>query len=164
MVRSAADELFPQVYAELRRLAASYMRRERRALTLQPTALVHEAYLQLAGREGAVFQNRTHFLATAAIAMRQILAQQARRRNASKRTPQWAPASEDGASWDYDALDQALERLQAEAPELCRVVELRYYTGMSVEETASYLELSPRTVKRHWVLAKAWLNRELGTR
>ena len=165
MPGSGTDDLFPLVYTELRRLAAAYLRRERRALTLQPTALVHEAYLQLSG-SAPVWQDRTHFLATAAVAMRRVLALQARKRKTAKRSPELSAFSMDGdpadpAHWDYDELDQALERLDQEAPELCRVVELRYYAGMSVEETAAHLQLSPRTVKRHWVLAKAWLNREL---
>jgi RNA polymerase sigma factor (TIGR02999 family) len=171
MVRSAGntDTLFPLVYAELRRLAAAYLRRERRGLTLQPTALVHEAYLQLSANSQAVWQDRAHFLATAAVAMRQVLALQARRRKTAKRAPGAAFTIDidtdvrDPALWDYDELDQALDRLQQEAPELSRVVEIRYFAGMSVEEAAGYLNLSPRTVKRHWTLAKAWLNRELGT-
>jgi RNA polymerase sigma factor (TIGR02999 family) len=161
------DTLFPLVYAELRRLAAAYLRRERRGLTLQPTALVHEAYLQLSANNQVIWQDRAHFLATAAVAMRQVLALQARRRKSAKRTPGAAVPVDtdvrDPALWDYDELDQALERLQQEAPELSRLVEIRYYAGMSVEETAVYLKLSQRTVKRHWTLAKAWLNRELGT-
>jgi RNA polymerase sigma factor (TIGR02999 family) len=165
MPGSGTDELFPVVYAELRRLAAAYLRRERRALTLQPTALVHEAYLQLSG-SGTAWQDRNHFLATAALAMRRVLALQARRRKAAKRSAEFPAFSLDGnpqdpVQWDYDELDQALDRLQEEAPDLCRVVELRYYAGMSVEETAAALSLSARTVKRHWVLAKAWLNRQL---
>jgi RNA polymerase sigma factor (TIGR02999 family) len=170
MAKPAAttDDLFPLVYAELRRLAAAYLRRERRGLTLQPTALVHEAYLQLSGNTQAVWQDRGHFLATAAVAMRQVLALQARRRKTAKRTPDIASLPIDGNArdpvlWDYDELDQALDRLQLEAPELCRVVEIRYFGGMSVEEAAAYLDVSPRTVKRHWTLARAWLNRELGT-
>jgi len=160
------DTLFPLVYAELRRLAAAYLRRERRGQTLQPTALVHEAYLQLSANSQAVWQDRAHFLATAAVAMRQVLALQARRRKTAKRTPCPAVSIDtdvrDPGLWDYDELDQALDRLQEEAPELSRVVEIRYYAGMSVEETAVHLKLSTRTVKRHWTLAKAWLNRELG--
>jgi RNA polymerase sigma factor (TIGR02999 family) len=170
MAKPAAttDDLFPLVYAELRRLAAAYLRREQRGLTLQPTALVHEAYLQLSSNGEAVWQDRAHFLATAAVAMRQVLALQARRRKAAKRTPGPAAVPMDGdirdpVLWDYDELDQALDRLQSEAPELCRVVEIRYFGGMSVEEAAAYLDVSPRTVKRHWMLARAWLNRELGT-
>jgi RNA polymerase sigma-70 factor, ECF subfamily len=160
------DTLFPLVYAELRRLAAAYVRRERRGITLQPTDLVHEAYLQLSSRNRAPWQDRGHFLATAAVAMRQVLALQARRRKTAKRSPRPAACPLEGdpsspAAWDYDSLDQALERLEGEAPELCRVVELRYFAGMSVEETSAQLQLSSRTVKRHWTLAKAWLNREL---
>ena len=170
MAKPAAttDDLFPLVYAELRRLAAAYLRRERRGMTMQPTALVHEAYLQLSGSgQQVVWQDRGHFLATAAVAMRQVLALQARRRKAAKRDPGLATVPMDGdlrhrAAWDYDELDQALDRLQIDAPELCRVVEIRYFGGMSVEEAAAHLNVSPRTVKRHWMLARAWLNRELG--
>ncbi len=159
------DTLFPLVYAELRRVAAAYLRRERRGITLQPTALVHEAYLQLSsGGLQTVWQDRAHFIATAAVAMRQVLALQARRRKATKRDPGLAAIPMDGdlrhpAPWDYDELDQALDRLQLEAPELCRIVEIRYFGGMSVEEAAAHLNVSPRTVKRHWMLARAWLNR-----
>ncbi|MGA2214968.1 MAG: ECF-type sigma factor [Bryobacteraceae bacterium] len=166
MSAPTTDDLFPLVYAELRRLAAAYLRRERPGMTLQPTALVHEAYLQLSSNKQVVWQNRQHFLATAAIAMRQVLALQARRRKTAKRTPGIAVCQMDADMadpllWDYDELDQALDRLENEAPELCRVVEIRYFGGMSVEEAAAHLNLSPRTVKRHWMLAKAWLTKEL---
>jgi RNA polymerase sigma factor (TIGR02999 family) len=136
-------------------------------MTLQPTALVHEAYLQLSsGNNQAVWQDRGHFLATAAVAMRQVLALQARRRKSAKRSPGVAgfPMDDDVRDpvlWNYDELDQALDRLETEAPELCRVVEIRYFGGMSVEEAAAHLNVSPRTVKRHWMLARAWLNKEL---
>jgi RNA polymerase sigma factor (TIGR02999 family) len=168
MPAPTTDDLFPLVYAELRRLAAAYLRRERPGMTLQPTALVHEAYLQLSsGNRHAVWQDRGHFLATAAVSMRQVLALQARRRKTAKRTPGLSPFPIGGESdpvlWDYDELDQALERLENEAPELCRVVELRYFGGMSVEEAAVHLNVSPRTVKRHWMLARAWLTRELNS-
>jgi RNA polymerase sigma factor (TIGR02999 family) len=164
----ATDDLFPLVYGELRRLAASYIRRERSSLTLQPTALVHEAYLQLSGGQRPLWTDRGHFMATAAVAMRQVLAQYARRRKAAKRTPGQAAVSMSSdkfrpAVWDYEALDQALVRLESDAPELCRVVEARYFAGMSVEETAEHLKVSPRTVKRHWMIARAWLNRELAS-
>jgi RNA polymerase sigma-70 factor (ECF subfamily) len=163
---AATDDLFLLVYCELRRLAAAYLRQERPSLTLQPTALVHEAYLQLTSGKRPPWADRGHFMATAAIAMRQVLAQYARRRKAAKRTPGIAVVAIDGDTfrpmlWDYDVLDQALARLEGEAPELCRVVEARYFVGMSVEETAEHLKVSPRTVKRHWMIAKAWLNREL---
>lgn len=163
------DELFQQVYAELRRLAAAYLRRERQGMTLQPTALVHEAYLQLSRRTGTPWTDRHQFFAIAAIAMRQVLVQHARRRKAAKRgsgeavTTVPEPAS-DSLVWDYDELDQVLDRLESAAPELCRVVELRYYMGLSVDETAATLKTSPRTVKRHWALARAYLNRELSSR
>jgi RNA polymerase sigma factor (TIGR02999 family) len=166
MPAPTTDNLFPLVYAELRRLAAAYLRRERPGMTLQPTALVHEAYLQLSSNNQKVWQDRGHFLATAAVAMRQVLALQARRRKTAKRTPGMAACPIDGdlrdpVPWDYDELDQALDRLENEAPELCRVVEVRYFGGMSVEEAAVHLNVSRRTVKRHWMLARAWLTREL---
>src|SRR5271154_5768654 len=123
MAKPAAttDDFFPIVYAELRRLAAAYLRREQRGLTLQPTALVHEAYLQLSGNgQQAIWQDRGHFLATAAVAMRQVLALQARRRKASKRVPGVTAVPmnndvRDTVLWDYDELDQALDRLEHEA-------------------------------------------------
>jgi RNA polymerase sigma factor (TIGR02999 family) len=165
------DELFQEVYAELRRLATAYLKSERPGITLQPTALVHEAYLQLSQRHGAPWQDRHQFFAIAAVAMRQVLVQQARRRNAAKRggssesLPRGdAEQASDALVWDYDELDQVLERLESDAPELCRVVELRYYVGLSVDETAATLQTSPRTVKRRWALARAYLNRELGLR
>jgi RNA polymerase sigma-70 factor, ECF subfamily len=166
MPAPTTDILFPLVYAELRRLAAAYLHRERPGMTLQPTALVHEAYLQLSGNSQTVWKDREHFLATAAVAMRQVLALQARRRKTAKRTPSSVACPMDGdvadpVLWDYDELDQALDRLENEAPELCRVVEIRYFGGMSVDEAAVHLNVSSRTVKRHWVLAKAWLTREL---
>jgi len=170
---AGTDDLFVLVYGELRRLAAAYLRRERRGMTLQPTALVHEAWMQLSSSRPddaghPLWNDRGHFIATAALAMRQVLAQYARRRKAAKRTPgpMAIPLAEsgvisNGVTWDYDSLDQALERLEGEAPELCRVVEARYFGGLSVEETAAHLKVSTRTVKRHWMIARAWLSREL---
>ncbi len=165
------DDLFQEVYAELRRLATAYLRSERPGITLQATALVHEAYLQLSQRHATPWQDRHQFFAIAAVAMRQVLVQQARRRNAAKRggSSESVPGGDaeqvsDSLVWDYDELDQVLERLESEAPELCRVVELRYYVGLSVDETAATLKTSPRTVKRRWALARAYLNRELGLR
>jgi RNA polymerase sigma factor (TIGR02999 family) len=161
--QAVAEDLFPLVYAELRRRAAAYLRRERMNHTLQPTALVHEAWLQLSRGKRSPWVDRGHFMATAAIAMRQILVQHARRRKAVKRTPSTDFVAIDDVRFDdYDALDQALKRLESEAPELCRVVEARYFAGMSVEETAELLNVSPSTVKRYWMIARAWLNRQLG--
>ena len=160
----------PQVYDELRRLAASYMRRERPGQTLQPTALVNEAYLRLAGDAKAPWRNRTHFLAIAALSMRQILVERARRRHAAKRgggvekvtlDEARLPVSEPGHGIDVLALDRALDKLSALDPHQAKVVELRYFGGLTVEEAAEALEISPATVKRHWMLARAWLRREL---
>lgn len=161
------DDLTQAAYAELRRVAGAYMRRERPGQTLQATALVHEAYLRLA-RAGAPWHDERHFVGIAARAMRQILVERARARGAQKR---WggmnrvaiteslvAAANEDAM---LPALDQALERLEAIDTEQARIVELRYFVGLSIEETADALGISPATLKRRWSLARAWLFREL---
>ena len=169
----AVSDLMPLVYDELRRLAASYIRRERPGQTLQATALVHEAYVRLIGERAQNFQNRTHFLAIAALSMRQILVQRARARKAGKRggDPQRITLDEqlfrtDGtrtpSEIDLVALDTALERLAALDARHAKVVELRYFAGLSIEEIAEVLDISPATVKRDWTLARAWLKRELG--
>ncbi|OFW27346.1 MAG: hypothetical protein A3H97_10895 [Acidobacteria bacterium RIFCSPLOWO2_02_FULL_65_29] len=163
-----ASQAAIQVYDELRRLAGAFMRRERPGQTLQATALVHEAYLRLAGA-GTPWTDRQHFIGIAARSMRQILVDRARARGAQKR---WAgmdrvsitealvvAASEDAM---LPALDDALIRLEALDPEQARIVELRYFVGLSIEETAEALGISPATVKRRWALARAWLFRELG--
>jgi RNA polymerase sigma factor (TIGR02999 family) len=162
--------LTSSVYDELRRIAASYLRRERPGRTLQATALVHEAYLRLAGSD-PVWKDRGHFLGIAARSMRQILVDGARARGAHKR---WAglarvtlvetmvAASNEEAM--LPALDEALTRLEQIDPEQARIVELRYFAGLSIEETAEALGMSPATVKRRWALARAWLFRELATR
>ncbi len=168
--RPAADAELPAVYDELRRIAAAYMRRERPGQTLQPTALVHEAYLRLAGA-GSPWTDRRHFLGIAARSMRQILVERARARGAQKR---WAGLDRvslteslvgRGAQGTEDALlpalDEALTRLEQIDPEQARLVELRYFVGLSIEETAEALGLSPATIKRRWALARAWLFREL---
>jgi RNA polymerase sigma factor (TIGR02999 family) len=159
------DEYFGLVYTELRRLAAQHLRRERSNHTLQPTALVHEAYLQLATSAG--WQNRAHFFGVASLAMRRVLVTHARRRNAAKRDGRLlvsldSASEDDTAVWDLHLLDLALNRLEAGNAPLCRVFEIRYFGGLSVEEAASFLEVSAATVKRRWTLAKAWLYRELG--
>ena len=162
----------PLVYNELRRLAASYLRRERPGQTLQATALVHEAYVRLIGEKTHNWQNRTHFLAIAALSMRQILVQRARARKAVKRggDPERitlderliaAPARGDGDEIDLVALDAALEKLAALNARQAKIVELRYFGGLSVEEAGEVLDISPATVKRDWTLARAWLRREL---
>ena len=165
----SVDSLLPQVYQELRRLAAGYLRREKPGQTLQPTALVHEAYLRLLKDRPDRWQNRAHFCAIAAHSMRQILIERARARGAAKRGGPRARVTLDerliageDRSIDLLALDEALERLAAMDPEQARLVELRFFGGLTVEETAEAMDLSPATVKRHWIVAKAWLTRELG--
>ncbi len=162
------DAMAEQVYAELRRVAAAYIRRERPGRTFQPTDLVNEAYLRLAGQHPR-FQNRAHFCAIAANAMRQILVERARARGAQKRgggapkiTLDEGLAAAPEAGVDLDALDEALTRLAALDAHQARIVELRFFGGLSVEETAEAMDISPATVKRHWALARAWLARELG--
>jgi RNA polymerase sigma-70 factor (ECF subfamily) len=162
-----ADELAPLVYNELRRLAAAYIRRERPGQTLQATALVHEAYLRLAGA-GTPWQDKRHFVGIAARSMRQILVERARARGAQKRwagldrvslSDALAVAAEQDAM--LPALDEALERLEQIDAEQARIVELRFFAGLSIEETADALGVSPATLKRRWSLARAWLHREL---
>lgn len=164
-----AYALTPVVYDELRRLAAAYMRRERPGQTLQATALVHEAFLRLADA-GTPWNDRRHFLGIAARSMRQILVERARARGAQKR---WAgldrvsmtaalAKAESGGDAALPAIDEALERLEAIDSEQARIVELRYFVGLSVEESAEVLGMSPATLKRRWALARAWLFRELG--
>ena len=162
------DALLPLVYAELRRLAAGYLRREKPGQTLQPTALVHEAYLRLMKDRPDRWQNRAHFCAIAAHSMRQILIERARARGAAKRggarprvTLDEALVAGNDRSIDLLELDEALERLAALDPEQARLVELRFFGGLTVEETAEAMNISPATVKRHWTVAKAWLSREL---
>jgi RNA polymerase sigma factor (TIGR02999 family) len=164
---AAADELAPLVYDELRRLAAAYMRRERPGQTLQATALVHEAYLRLAGA-GTPWHDKRHFVGIAARSMRQILVERARARGAQKR---WAGLDRVSLSETLavaaapeailPALDEALERLEKIDAEQARIVELRYFAGLSIDETSDALGISPATVKRRWSLARAWLYREL---
>jgi RNA polymerase sigma-70 factor, ECF subfamily len=161
------DRLLPDIYDELRRLAGRAMKDQRSDHTLQPTALVHEVYLKLASSAGAAPTDRTHFLATAARAMRQILVDHARARGAGKRgggafkvTLSLAGASE-AEAFDLLAFDEALRRLESLDEQQARIVELRYLVGLSVEEVAESLGVSPRTVKRDAAMAKAWLFREL---
>jgi len=166
-------ELMPQVYDELRRLAANYLRHERPGQTLQATALVHEAFLRLSKEKNQPWKNRTHFLAIAALSMRQILVQRARARHAEKRggpnadritldesvIADRAPDATGGV--DVLELDAALEKLAALDPQQAKIVELRYFGGLTVEEAAEALDISPATVKRHWTLARAFLKKEL---
>ena len=166
--QDALDRLLPRIYAELRRLAASYLRRERREHTLQPTALVHEAFLKLIDQRAVRWQNRAHFFGIAAQAMRRILVDHARAHGAGKRGSGERPVSLDEAlvlttapDVDVLALDEALTRLAAVDPQQSRVVELRYFGGLTMDETAEVLHISQATVGREWTLAKAWLYAEL---
>ena len=162
-----ASQAAVEVYDELRRLAAAYMRRERTGQTLQATALVHEAYLRLAGAKSP-WVDRRHFVGIAARSMRQILVERARARGAQKRwggmnrvslTESLVTAAHEEAM--LPALDEALDRLEKLDPEQAKIVELRYFVGFGNEETAEALGISPATVKRRWALARAWLFREL---
>lgn len=163
------ERLLPLVYNELRALAASRLRRERSHHTLQPTALVHEAYLRLIDQQ-TPWQNRPHFFAIAAQAMRRVVIDYARAQQAAKRgarparvTLDDAMALTEGERIDVLALDQALSRLQAIDPRAARIVELRFFAGLDVDETGDCIGLSPATIKREWATAKAWLRRELAS-
>jgi RNA polymerase sigma-70 factor (ECF subfamily) len=163
----AVSKLMPVVYAELKSLAAGYLRAERADHTLQTTGLVHEAYLKLVDQSRTTWKNRSHFFGIAAQAMRRILVDHARKRSAGKRdggrpvTLDDEVAGQAPDTKEVLAVDEALERLAALDPRQARIVELRYFTGLSVEQTAEALEISPATVKRDWTSAKAWLQREL---
>jgi RNA polymerase sigma factor (TIGR02999 family) len=160
---SALSELMPIVYRELRRLASFMLRHERAGHTLQPTALVHEAYLSLIGHS-ATLENRAHFMAIAAMVMRRILLQYARRRNALKRRAPGAEQEFPSAGVDFEqilAVDEALTRLHALSPRQAQIAEMRFFAGLSVEEAAEALGVSPRSVKREWAIAKGWLHAEL---
>jgi RNA polymerase sigma-70 factor, ECF subfamily len=164
----AAPQLFPIIYSELRRRAANYMRRERKDHTLQPTALVHEAYLKLVKQHQVNWQSRDHFFAVAAQVMRRILIDQARSRLRSKRGGDQRKVSVDDValashqdSIELLALNEALLRLEKLDPRQAKVVELRYFGGLNIEATARVLGISAKTVKRDWTHAKAWLYGEL---
>lgn len=166
----ALSVLVPLVYDELRRVAAAFVRRERPGSTLQATALVHEAYLRLRRDLDGAPHNRAHFFAIAARSMRQILVERARARAAEKRGGDHVrvtfgpdlPVEAEGRPIDVEAIDLALTRLEAFDAELATLVELRFFGGLSIEETADAMSLSPATIKRRWTLARAWLARELG--
>ncbi len=167
---TALDELLPLVYAELRRAAARQLRKERADHTLQPTALVHEVYIRLVDQRQVDWQNRAHFFGVAAQVMRRILVDHARRRDASKRGEGVRCVSMDeakdvAASNEIPilALDHALDRLARVDADLARIVELRAFGGLTIEQAAHVLSVSPSTAKRDWRTAKAWLNRELGS-
>jgi RNA polymerase sigma factor (TIGR02999 family) len=165
--QSALQDLVPLVYGELRRLAHHYLRSERPDHTLQSTALVHEAYLRLVSQEPDNLQNRAHFMAVASQLMRQILVDFARSRSAAKRQAYTlaldeavlVPKSKDV---DLIALDDALSQLAQLSERQSRIVELRFFGGLSIEETSRVLGVSPATVVRDWTVARAWLYREIG--
>ena len=166
----AGEELLSQVYAELKKLAAAQLRRERRDHTLQTTALVHEAYVRLFDQRGLDWRDRAHFFGLAATMMRRVLIDHARARSARKRArPDEAPitiaAGHDGDRADVELLDldRALSRLEASYPRQAKVVEMRYFADLEVEEIAVCLEISPATVKRDWQFARAWLSSDLGS-
>lgn len=165
----ALAALMPIVYDELRRLAAAYMRRERPGQTLQPTALVHDVYLRLLQDAKLSWQSRAHFFGIAARSMRQILIERARTRRTAKRGGSQVRVTFDPGllvaapqSLDLEAVDEALTRLAAIDPDLAHLVDVRFFGGLSIQEAAEALNVSPATVKRRWALAKAWLARELG--
>jgi RNA polymerase sigma factor (TIGR02999 family) len=163
----ALDQLIPLVYNELRRMAAGYLRRRGAQNSLQPTAIVHEVYLRLLGQRDVHFENRAQFFGLAAHLIRTILVDHARQRQAAKRGG-WRKVELTEAldvaharEVDMIALDHALESLNARDPQQCRIVELRYFGGLTIEDTARFLKISPATVKRDWILARAWLYREI---
>ena len=167
--RTALERLLPLIYDECRRIASRQLRHEHREHTLDPTALVHEAYLRLVDQRHATWENRAQFFGVVAQVMRRILVDYARARYAKKRggsavlvsLEAAADDSPDPQVGDILAIDEALERLAARDPDQVRIIELRFFAGLSVEETAHVLNRSPRTIKREWRLAKAWLYREL---
>ncbi len=167
---SAVERLVPLIYAELRQIAERAMRHERSDHTLQPTALVHEAFLRLVGKPDLSWESRAHFLNIAAQAMRRVLLMHARERRAAKRggglervtlDDQLMGSGERGI--DLIGLDESLERLAGIFPRKARVVELRFFAGLNIEETAQVLEISSATVKREWDFARAWIRRDLAT-
>lgn len=171
--RGALDELLPQVYDELRRIARNQLRNERAGHTLDTVALVHEAYAKLVDYRDQNWENRTHFFAVAAQAMRRVLVSYARRRNREKRgggvahvtlgvDERFAAASETDWADEVAALDTALERLEAINPRHARIVECRFFGGLTIEDTAAALDISPVTVTRDWRMARAWLQDALG--
>ncbi len=167
--QEALDALLPLVYAELHRQASRYLRRERAGHTLQTTALIHEAYLKLIDQREVNWQNRAHFFGIAAQAMRRILVDYARERHRAKRggigenlpLEEAALVVSEERRVDLVALDEALTRLAKFDERQARIVELRYFSGLSIEETAEVLRISPATVKSDWNVAKAWLRHEI---
>ena len=165
----ALEDLTPLVYKELRRLAARHLRQERKSHTLQPTALVHEAYLRLLNQSNPRWQDRSHFYGVAARLMRQILVEHARRKHAVKRAACTVSLGEAVSfqperSPDLVALDDALSALEKLDPRKCRAIELRYFAGLSMDEVAQTLAVSPVTVRRDLRMAETWLHREMQRR
>jgi RNA polymerase sigma factor (TIGR02999 family) len=165
--QAALEDLMPVVYTEIRKLARSYLRRERPDHTLQATALVHEAYMRLVDQREVAWQNRAHFFGIAAQIMRRILVDHARMQKAEKRGSGEIPIVLDekldvpDQQLDFVALDDALKALGELDPRQARLVELRYFGGLNIEETAEVMNISPATVKREWAGARTWLRREL---
>lgn len=167
--REVVDQILPHIYSELRKLAGSYLRRERSDHTLQPTALVHEAYMKLIDQRQVKWQNRAHFFGIAAQVMRRILMDHARKHSAEKRgSGENAVSLEDefivvskSRSADLIALDDALEELAKLDPQKAQIVELRYFGGLSIEETAEVMDVSVPTINRHWRTAKAFLHSQV---
>jgi RNA polymerase sigma-70 factor (ECF subfamily) len=166
--KQAEEQLIPLVYKELHRLSRHYMRGEREGHTLQTSALVNEAYMRLAGEHNVDWKNRAHFFGTAAHVMRRILVDHARTRDAQKRGGSAEKVSlenafvyTDAQSWQVVAVHEALNKLQKWDERQCRIVELRFFAGLNVEETAEAMAISPTTVKREFQMAKAWLYGEL---
>jgi RNA polymerase sigma-70 factor, ECF subfamily len=164
--QKALDDLTPLVYRELRQLAAGYLRKERQGHTLQPTALVHEAYVRLVDQTNPTWQSRSHFFGVAARLMRQILVDHARRKHAGKRAGVQVPLNETVSfqkerSRDLVALDGGLTALEKIDPRKCKAVELRYFGGLSMNEIAQTLEVSEITVRRDLRMAEAWLRQEM---
>jgi RNA polymerase sigma factor (TIGR02999 family) len=167
--KAVLDQLLPAVYEELHRMAARYLRRERPDHTLQPTALINEAYLRLVDKNSITWENRAHFFGIAANVMRRILVDHARGHQAAKRGGSAIKLPLDEAihgspkqeRMDVIALDAALTRLAKMDPEQSRLVELRYFAGLNIEATAEIMGISPATVKRKWTVSRAWLRREI---
>lgn len=169
--RTAMKTLLDQVYHDLRRMAERKLRGERLEHTLQPTALAHEAYLKLLEQTEVTWENREQFFLTLATFMRRILVDHARRRNRVKRGGKWRRVAldeeiisthEEESPLDLIALDEALRKLEAFDAQMKRVIELRFFAGLKIEETAEILGVSPATVRRKWTMGKSWLTRELG--
>ena len=169
--QEARDELLGLVYEPLRAIAGRHLNREREGHTLQPTALVHELYIKLVDQRSVAWNDRAHFFAVAAQVMRRILVDHARRKNSDKRGGGVIPVTIGAAldlaaaeNFDVVALDVALEHLEKIFPQQARIVELRFYAGLTIDETASVLGVSPATISREWTMARAWLRREMNVR